>query len=59
MSIKVNIDIQNLPKTLDGNYIVVRYCDSKVWFYGCFDSKEKAQSAVNELPNAFVVETDN
>lgn len=56
MNTKVILDIQNLLESLNGNYIVVRLCDFKVWFYGCFKSKEKAQKAVDEHWNAFMVE---
>ena len=59
MSTKVYLDIQNLPETLNGDYIVVIYepdMPFHIWFYGCFKDARRAQKAAREITNGFVVE---
>lgn len=57
MNTKVYLDIQNLPETLNGDYIVVSSIkDEGLWFYGCFKDKNRAQRVAEDCINGFVVE---
>lgn len=51
MKVKVN----NLPATTC-RYIVAKYVDHSLWYYGSWDSKEDAERVALELENGLVVE---
>lgn len=53
MKVKVN----NLPATTC-HYIVARYVDHSLWYYGSWDSREDAERVALELENGLVVEND-
>lgn len=53
MKVKVN----NLPATTN-RYIVARYVDHSLWYYGSWDSREDAERVALELENGLVVEND-
>lgn len=51
MKVKVN----NLPATTC-RYIVARYVDHGLWYYGSWDKREDAERVALELENGLVVE---
>lgn len=58
MSTKVYLDIQDLPETLNGDYIAVKYepyMPNRIWFEGCFKDKNRAQQTAEKCTNGFVV----
>lgn len=42
--------INNLPIYAKGyKYIVARWCDDELWFYGAWDDENKAEKAAKEV----------
>ena len=52
----VILNIENAPKVESGDYIVARLVDGKAWYYGRYETYERAEEVVKSLLNAFVVE---
>lgn len=49
MIITVNIDVNNAPgKGIANGYLVVTNDNGRLWYYGLYASKERAEEAVNE-----------
>jgi hypothetical protein len=55
---KVEIKINNLPKTMREKWIVARRDDSdaRLWYYGNYSTEERALAVALELGNGIVVE---
>lgn len=58
--ILAQIEINNVPKNVNmisnyGDYLVVRYCDDGLWYYGVYDDVQRAQMAAKEINNGFVI----
>ena len=51
MIVKVN----NLPAHTE-KYIVAKYVDHSLWYYGSWDNREEAERVALELENGLVVE---
>ena len=51
MIVKVN----NLPADTE-KYIVAKYVDHSLWYYGSWDNSEEAERVALELENGLVVE---
>lgn len=60
-----NIKIHNLPKGIDdgtyeGMFIVVRRLeDCSLWYYGSYETYQRAQGVALEIGNGFVVQKGN
>lgn len=56
----VKLDIKNLPpvERLKGNFIVARRDDytAKLWYYGTYETEERAYDVALELENGIVCE---
>ena len=59
-TITVNVDINNVPYDFGGDekygYIVARLVDTKLWWYGFYESFKRADEVASELGNGFVLE---
>ena len=57
MIITVNIDANNMTKEPSQKYLVLTNDNGRLWYYGLYSDKERAQAAVNERPEfRFIVE---
>ena len=53
---KAAVIIHNMPKYAEErNFIVARYVDGGLWFYGAWDEVEEAMRVSDELGNGLVV----
>lgn len=53
------VEINNLDKNTDFTkypFVVARLTDGKFWFWGAFETKEKANKCLNEFENGAVFE---
>ena len=52
------IEIYNMPdiKSMEHGFVVVRQDSGKLWFWGIFSAKEKAEDVAIELGNGVVIE---
>lgn len=56
---KVIIEIKNTPMTFKGRFVVARRAeDATLWYYGSYDTVERAVEVAEELGNGFVVEVN-
>ena len=56
--IGVSIKVNNIPNNFDlgsVGFIVVRNCDTELWYYGFYESEERAKQAAIEIRNGVVV----
>lgn len=50
MKVKCNVKINNLPDYAKKGFIVARKADhGELWFYGCYDTEEKAIIVSHEI----------
>ena len=59
-TITVNVDINNVPYDFgyddqEYGYIVARLVDSKLWWYGVYESFKRAEEVANELEKGVVL----
>lgn len=54
----MNVKVNNLPATTC-RYIVARYIDHGLWYYGSWDEREDAERVALELENGLVVENEH
>lgn len=54
----VHADINNVPEDIEANgYIVARVAeDTKLWWYGIYDTEKRAREVAAELGNGIVLE---
>ena len=55
---KVYAEIKNVPdyaKEKDGFLVVRKTEDASLWFYGLYDSEERAKAVAIEIGNGFVL----
>lgn len=51
----VEVNIQNVPEyAKEDGYIVARLVDAELWFYGCYDTEERAIEVARQLENGVV-----
>ena len=55
MSVKVEVEILNVPEFLSNGFIVVRPDNSNLWYYGCYLSEERAIEVAHILGNGVVL----
>lgn len=54
--INAKASVMNMPDhPLGTGYLVVRLCDMVLWYYGFYDSYERAFKAAGELGNGLVL----
>ena len=54
---RANVEIFNTPSyELKGGWTVARNCDAELWYYGCYDTEERAKEVAMELGNGVVLE---
>lgn len=57
---KVQIEIMNMPKYAEARgYIVANAIDGQLWFYGRYDSCEKAIQISEQMENYVVINNMN
>ena len=59
MSDIVSIKIYNLPDSEMQRWVVVRLVSGKLWFYGTYDDRERAEKAAGDFENGLVIEWMN
>jgi hypothetical protein len=53
---KATIEINNMPTKIYGEWLVVRRADdSKLWYYGAYSEKDRAELIAQTIGNGFVV----
>lgn len=53
----VNAEIKNAPENVGKGFIVVRVSeDTSLWWYGIYETKERAKKAASEIGNGIVLE---
>lgn len=53
--VNAKVSVKNLPDhPLGTGYLVVRNCDLVLWYYGFYESYERALMAASELDNGIV-----
>lgn len=51
--------IKNLPDyAYDYDFIVVRLCDDDFWFWGAYDTFDKAQNVADDIDGIVVIRMD-
>ena len=54
----LTVSIDNMPSyAKDYEYIVARLVDCELWFYGAYDSKDKAEEVAYEIEGLVVHST--
>lgn len=53
---KVSIKINNIQPGYNEPYVVARLIDGTLWYYGRYDSMERAEMVAAEFENAVVIE---
>lgn len=54
--VNAKVAVNNLPdKPLGTGYMVVRVCDLVFWYYGFYDTYQRALQAAAELDNGIVL----
>lgn len=53
--IGATLKINNMPNDTKDGFMVVRNCDAELWYYGLYDTEERALQAALEIGNGFVV----
>ena len=57
--IQVTVEINNMAELTRGHWwVVVRYIDGRLWYYGAYGSEKRASYVAEELKNALVVEIE-
>ena len=52
-------NVNNVSKDYANHkYVVVRECDKEYWYYGSYDTLERAQEVCKMLGNGLVVESE-
>jgi hypothetical protein len=60
--LKVNTFVKNCPVSIIGSestVMVARLVDTELWYYGLYDTWERAEEVAKELGNGVVLEVDN
>ncbi len=55
MKLNVEIEVLNLPEQLSDGFIVARPNNSNLWYYGCYQSEERAIEVAYMLGNGVVM----
>lgn len=58
MTINANININNMPEIKGRGYVVAINDEGVLWFYGFYEDEDRAQEAVDEHTDRFMVEVD-
>ena len=57
-----NLFVKNCPSNIieiEAKFMVARLVDTDLWFYGLYDTKERALEVASKLGNGLVMEVDN
>ena len=60
--LKTRLFVKNCPVGIirsDSTVMVARLVDNELWYYGLYDTWERAKEVVKELGNSVVFEIDN
>lgn len=49
------VNILNLPKEPKEGYVVARVVDTELWYYGTYETEERAREVALELGNGIIV----
>ena len=53
---KANVTVRNMPKyAIERNFVVARYVEGSLWFYGAWDDIDEATRVSEEIGNGLVV----
>ena len=58
MRVKASIEIVNAPEKLHRYTVVRRADDGKLWYYGTYSDKNRAEQACAELGNGVLIEVN-
>jgi hypothetical protein len=50
------VKINNLPDYDDAGFMVVRQDDGELWYYGTYETEERAKEVAIEIGNGAVIE---
>ena len=55
---KINaiVKVNNLPEVEEIGFMVVRQDDGELWYYGTFDTEERAKEVAIEIGNGLYIE---
>jgi len=53
--IDAKVSVMNCPNELRTGYMVVRLVETLLWYYGLYDTIDRAEMAATELGNGFVI----
>ena len=58
MEINAKVSVNNVPEEFESRYIVARRDENTayLWYYGEYDSEERAYSVAREIRNGVVIE---
>lgn len=59
--LRVNLFVKNCPVSIiesDSTVMVARLVDGELWYYGLYDTWERAEEVAKELGNGVVFEID-
>lgn len=54
--IKANVFVMNMPREKQVGFIVARQHRGRLWFYGNYESEDRAYEIADEIGNGVVVE---
>ena len=55
--ITVQVEVNNMPENVHGPWMVVRDCrDARFWYFGTYDTEEKAREVAEDIGNGIVLE---
>lgn len=60
--LRVNLFVKNCPISIirsESTVMVARLVDSELWYYGLYDTWERAEEVAKELGNGIVFEVEN
>lgn len=57
--INAMVDIQNLPHNLENGYVVARQVDGELWYYGTYETEERANEVATMLGNGLYIKYGN
>ena len=59
---RVSVTVHNVPanveRSLEPGYIVARYVDGDLWYYGFYEDVDRAVLVASELGNGLVLEVN-
>lgn len=54
----LKVELNNAPEKIKERYVVGRYVDCELWYFGAWDNVEIAKEVAIEIGNGIVLEND-